>query len=103
MTAHNLPETDFGNIPNALFRFAPPVSTDAHVSFDIHWSGPVTSRGGVTKTPGSTGELEMCQATLTWSAHESSGFRFVSNPHGTTSAFAQLGHIRNGVFAEEGD
>jgi hypothetical protein len=45
----------------------------------------------------------MCQATLTWSAHESSGFRFVSNPHGTTSAFAQLGHIRNGVFAEEGD
>ena len=100
MTATDLPETDFGNIPNALFRFQPPVSTDAHVTFDIHWSGPVTSRGGVT-TKGSSGDLVMCNATLTWSARESTGFRFVSNPSPTTSAFAQLGHIKNGVFFEE--
>jgi hypothetical protein len=99
MSASELPETDFGSIPNALFRFAPPVSTDAAVTFDIHWSGPVTSRGKVTQTPGSSGELFMCKADMTWSAHESTGFRFVSNPNGTTSAFAQLGHIRNGVFS----
>ena len=100
MRAHDLPLTDFFNIPNALFRFQSPVSTDATASFDIRWSGPVTSRGGVT-TPRTSGELNMCQATMTWSARNSQGFRFVSNPKGTTSAFAQLGHIKNGVFFEE--
>ena len=101
MTGSDLPETDFGNIPNALFRFQPPLSTDASVTFDISWSGPVTSRGKVT-TPGSAGDLVMCDATMTWSGrHNDTGFRFVSKPSPTTSAFAQLGHIRNGVFAEE--
>jgi hypothetical protein len=42
--------------------------------------------------------MEMCQADMTWSASNSLGFKFVSNPKGTTSAFAQLGRIRNGVF-----
>lgn len=60
----------------------------------------MTSRGGVT-SPGTSGELNMCQATMTWSARNSHGFRFVSNPNGTTSAFAQLGHIKNGVFFED--
>jgi hypothetical protein len=99
MMASDLPEIDFGNIPNALFRFQPPVSTDASVTFDIQWSGPVTTRGGVT-TPGTSGQLVMCQADMTWSAHETGGIRFVSNPSGTTSVFAQLGHIQNGVFFE---
>ena len=97
MRATHLPERDFFNLPNALFRFQSPVSIDASVSFDIHWNGPVTSRGKVT-TPGSSGELVMCQATMSWSAHNSYGFKFVSNPLGTTSFFAQLGHVRNGVF-----
>ena len=100
MTATDLPETDFGSIPNALFHFQPPVSTDARVTFDIRWSGPVSSRGKVS-TPGTSGELVMCQATMTWSAREGNGFRFVSNPSGTTSAFAQLGRVQNGVFFED--
>jgi hypothetical protein len=41
----------------------------------------------------------MCQATMTWSASNADGFRFVSDPEGTTSFFAQLGKVRNGVFA----
>jgi hypothetical protein len=90
---------DFFNIPNALFRFQDPLSSPAEASFDIHWSGPVTARGGVS-TSGSTGELVMSNATMTWSAHNALGFRFSSNPSGTTSAFAQLGKISNGVFAE---
>ena len=60
----------------------------------------MTSRGAVT-TPGTSGELVMSQATMTWSASNSLGFSFVSNPSGTTSAFAQLGHIRNGVFVDD--
>jgi len=98
MHVTNLALHDFFNIPNALFRFQTPVSADAACSFDIHWHGPVSSRGKVT-TPGSAGQLAMNKATMTWSASNSSGFHFVSNPSGTTSVFAQLGHVRNGVFA----
>lgn len=97
MSMSALQLNDFFNIPNALFRFQDPVSAAAAASFDIQWSGPVTSRGAVT-TPGSSGELVMCQATMTWSANNSLGFSFVSDPTGTTSAFAQLGHVSNGVF-----
>lgn len=100
MTMTDLAVTDFFDIPNALFRFQDPVSSPAKCSFDIHWSGPVTSRGGVTNSPGSTGELVMSSATMTWSASNALGFSFRSNPEGTTSAFAQLGKISNGVFAE---
>ena len=96
-SASNLGLTDFFNIPNALFRFDG--STPATVSFDIAWSGPVTSRGPVTST-GSTGELVMCDATISWSATNQLGFSFTSNPSGTRSVFAQLGHVSNGVFAE---
>lgn len=100
MSAENVAMRDFFNIPNALFRFQTPASVGAKASFDIAWSGPVTSRGGVT-TPGTSGSLEMCSADMTWSASNELGFRFVSNASGTTSAFAQLGHIRNGVFASD--
>jgi hypothetical protein len=102
-TAHlsvtDLVVSDFFNIPNALFRFETPVSVGARCSFDIEWSGPVTSREPVT-TPGSSGELIMCQATMTWSARNNLGFSFVSDPSPTTSAFAQLGRVKNGVFAQ---
>jgi hypothetical protein len=99
MSATDLKENDFFNIPNGLFRFLTPVSSDAHVTFDINWSGPVTSRASIT-TPGSSGELDMCQATMTWSASNGTGFKFASKPSPTTSVFAQLGHVSNGVFFE---
>jgi hypothetical protein len=98
MSMADLALKDYFNIPNGLFRFQVPVNADANASFDIHWSGPVTNRGGVS-THGSTGELVECQATMTWSARNSTGFHFVSHPAGSTSFFAQLGHISNGVFA----
>jgi hypothetical protein len=40
----------------------------------------------------------MSQATMTWSASNAQGFTFQSDPSPTTSVFAQLGHVRNGVF-----
>jgi hypothetical protein len=101
-TAHlsvtNLVLQDYFNIPNALLRFQSPPSVGASCSFDVQWSGPVTGKEPVT-TPGSSGELTTCQATMTWSANNDLGFSFVSDPSGTTSAFAEIGRVKNGVFA----
>ena len=99
MSMANLALQDYFDIPNALFRFEDPVSADASCSFDIQWTGPVTDTKPV-ETQGSTGELILTKATMTWSASNSLGFRFVSNPSGTTSIFAQLGRVQNGVFAD---
>ena len=102
MTVANLQLFDFFNIPNGLFRFLSPVSVEAICSFDIRWSGPATDRSHVSDpTVGFAGEFVLSQATMTWSATNANGFSFVSDPSGTTSVFAQLGHMRNGVFFDE--
>jgi len=99
MRAKNLRVRDFFNIPNALFRFQTPASVRATVSFDIRWRGPITSRSPVTSPPGSSGQLLMNTATMKWSAENAQGFSFKSDPSHTTSAFAQLGRVRNGIFS----
>ena len=99
MRAKNLRVMDFFNIPNALFRFQSPASVRATVSFDIRWRGPVTSRSLITSPPGSSGQLLMNTATMKWSAQNAQGFSFKSDPSHTTSAFAQLGRVRNGIFS----
>lgn len=93
----NLALQDYFNIPNALFRFQVPASVDARCSFDVRWTGPASGREAVT-TPGTSGELVKTEATMTWSASNSLGFSFESNPSGTTSAFARVGKVQNGVF-----
>lgn len=100
MIATDLAVLDFFDIPNALFRFEDPVSTPATCSFDITWSGPVTNRSPVSGPSGSAGQLVMCEATMQWSASNALGFRFETDPAApTSSVFAQLGKVRNGVFA----
>jgi hypothetical protein len=99
MTAKNLHVRDFFNIPNALFRFRKPASVRATVSFHISWTGPATGRSAVTSPPGSSGQLLMSPVTMRWSAENALGFRFKSNPSGTTSFFGQLGRVRNGIFS----
>ena len=95
------PITDYFDIPNALFQFEDPVSEDATCSFDVRWSGPVTERYHLTdRDVGFTGQFVLSQATMTWSARNEGGFSFVSDSSPTTSAFAQLGRMRNGVFFE---
>ena len=98
MWASNVAVEDYFDIPNALFRFEDPVSVNARCSFDIRWDGPVTTRGK-DQTAATNGELLQSQATMTWSASNGLGFSFTSDPEPTTSVFAQLGRIRNGVFA----
>jgi hypothetical protein len=102
MTAANLHVRDFFNIPNALLRFQDPASVGATVSFDIRWLGPATDPAAVTGPPGSSGQVLTSPATMTWSAKNASGFRFRSNPSGTTSVFGQLGRVRNGIFQSKG-
>ena len=99
MTARHLRVRDFFNIPNALFRFQSPASVRATVSFDIRWLGPATGRSAVTSPPGSSGRLFMSPVTGRWSATNANGFRFRSDPSGTTSVFGQLGHVRSGIFS----
>jgi len=99
MRAEDLHVRDFFNIPNALFRFLKPPSVGATVSFDIRWLGPATASSPVTSPPGSSGQLVMSPVTIRWSAENALGFRFKSNPSGTTSFFGQLGRVRNGIFA----
>ncbi|MFL5798265.1 MAG: hypothetical protein ACJ77A_10075 [Actinomycetota bacterium] len=99
MSRLNMPITDYFDIPNALFRFEDPVSEPATCSFDIHWSGPVTDVSHVNDPQqGFAGKFVLSQATMTWSAHNAGGFRFESHHRNTTSVFAQLGRMRNGVF-----
>jgi hypothetical protein len=100
MVATKMALQDYFDIPNALFRTETPVVSEAECSFEIHWSGPVTSRGRVTGPSGSSGQLLMNQATMIWSASNQLGFKYRSDPSGTSSVFAQLGKVRNGVFAE---
>ena len=99
MRAKNLGVMDFFNIPNALFHVQSPASVRATVSFDVRWRGPVTGSSAVTSPPGSSGQLLMNTATMKWSAENAQGFSFKSDPSGTTSAFAQLGRVRNGIFS----
>jgi len=100
MRAANVHLRDFFNIPNALLRFQDPVSVAATASFDVRWMGPATDPSAVTSPPGSAGRVFTSPATMTWSAASAAGFSFKSHPSGTTSFFGQLGHVRNGIFAD---
>jgi hypothetical protein len=99
MRAEDLHVRDFFSFPNAVFHTHHPVSVGATVSFDIRWLGPATSPSAVTSPAGSSGRLVMSPVTMRWSAKNARGFRFRSDPSGTTSFFGQLGHVRNGIFS----
>jgi hypothetical protein len=99
MHAGDLEVRDFFNIPNALFHLQTPVSKAATISFNIDWSGPVTNRSHVNDAAiGFSGDFFLSTATMTWSASRPDGFHFKSRAAGTSSFFAQLGRMRNGVF-----
>ena len=97
MEAEDIAVGDYGKIPNGLFHITPPV--DATVSFDIQWSRPVTSSSEVNDpTNQVAAELFLNEVAIQWSSRNANGFKFVSDPAGQTSVFAQLGSMRNGVF-----
>jgi hypothetical protein len=94
-------------------------SVRAGVSFNVVWNGPVTRRVDVKDSAnGFAGHFNENQATVTWSARSTSGFRFTSNPgkfstsvpeipgvNGVSAPlnfFAQIGKERNGTFFPAG-
>jgi hypothetical protein len=112
LAALDYPE-DFGSGslgPNWQTAYVP-----ATVSFDIVWSRPVTPQVTVRDaTDQFAGTFSENQATVTWSAHSSSGFRFQSLPGNASTStqgvpdittsyfFAEVGHEQNGVFFPSG-
>ncbi len=100
--AATLDMPDYFNIPNAIFRFLDPVSIPASVTFDVRWNGPLTQRLNTSDpTNGFASQAVLGQTTMTWSARRADGFRFVSDPSGTTSFFALLSRERNGIFFDD--
>jgi hypothetical protein len=98
MAVSNLNLFDYFNIPNAFRHTIAPLP--ATCSFDVRWTGPASNRSAITETPGSIGEIAETNATMSWSASRPDGFSFESDLTPTTSVFAQVGLVRNGIFAE---
>jgi hypothetical protein len=106
----DLPLLDYPRIPVALGSQWQTASVPAVLSLDVVWDGPVTQRVNVqsgTNGDPFAGEFAEEQATVTWSARNAAGFGFTANPGtlATTTipgfAFAEIGHDRNGIFAQE--
>ena len=113
MHVDHLKLRDYGTLANATGpNFDNPKFFDpAVVSFDVVWSGPITRRVSVPNgTLGNhySGKYVENQVTVTWSGTNlATGFSFTANP-GTFAtspkgAFAELGHERNGIFAQGDD
>ena len=86
---------DFGSISNALGN-GPSVA--ATVSYDLEWSGVLQRTQIRDDAQGYAGLFLLTDATINWAAQADNGFTFTSDVGGQSTAFAQLGHERNGVF-----
>ena len=100
-----MPILDYGNILNALFTGDQPPPVPGSVSFRVVWSG-VTQRVNIRNTDptygGFAGEFIRNTAQMEWTATVGD-YTFVSDPLATSSsAFAEIGHERNGSFFPEG-
>lgn len=102
MEARDVAIFDYGNIVNALFGGGPP-PTSGKVSFRVVWSG-VLDRVKIRNTDpvygGFGGSFVYNTAQMEWTA-SAGDFTFASGPlASSSSAFAQLGQMRNGSFFE---
>jgi hypothetical protein len=95
----DVPIFDYTTGLQSLFGGGP--GTPGTVSFKVIWSGVqqrVNIRNADPVYGGFAGEFVRNIAQMEWSA-TLGGFHFVSDPLGTSSsAFAEIGHERNGVF-----
>jgi hypothetical protein len=102
MEARNVRILDYGNVANALFGGGP-APTPGTVSFRVVWDG-VNDRVQIRNTDpiygGFGGSFVYNTAQMEWTGRVGD-YSFVSAPIGTSSsAFALLGHERNGAFFE---
>jgi hypothetical protein len=86
---------DFGSIPNSLNNGASVAST---VSYEIKWSGVIQRTQIHDAAKGFSGLFLQTHASIHWTATNANGFAYASDDEGQTTAFAELGRERNGVF-----
>ncbi len=104
----DLPDFLYPNFINSVSSTWQTPQANATVSFNIVWNGPITRHLQITNgTNGNqfAGNFAENQATMTWSARTSSGFRFKSNPGDFASsvpgnAYAVFAQERNGRFSQ---
>ncbi|HET7208136.1 MAG TPA: hypothetical protein VFI95_16285 [Terriglobales bacterium] len=78
----------------------PPIApVSATVSFDIEWSGVITSEKVVNEMQTFRGHYVRTGATIDWTASSQGGFTFVSEPpNPERNRYSIIGHEQNGVF-----
>ena len=101
----DVPVFDYGTLVNALFGPPPSPLPTGTVSFTVVWSG-VGQRVNIRNTDptygGFAGEFIRNTAQMEWTATVGN-YTFVSDPLATSSsAFAEIGHERNGSFFPQG-
>ena len=84
----------------------PPIApVPATVSFDIEWSGVITTARVVNEMQTFRGDYVRTGATINWSAEPSmqGGFAFQSEaPNPARNRYSIIGHEQNGVFFHTG-
>jgi hypothetical protein len=100
----DVPIFDYGTLVNGLFGPPPSPLPTGKVSFKVVWGGfgqRVNIRNTDPVYGGFAGEFIRNTAQMEWTATVGD-YRFVSDPLVTSSsAFAEIGHERNGSFFAE--
>src|SRR5262245_52673962 len=101
MEATDVPIRDYETIGNAVFPPPDFTPTPGHVSFKVTWSGVnerLHIRNDDPVSGGVAGEFVRNAAQMEWTATVGD-FLLISDLLATSSsAFAEIGHERNGIF-----
>jgi hypothetical protein len=98
LAVDDLDEEDYHNLHNALVDGP---SDPASVSFDMRWVAIAEPMNVTDSVHRFTGRFRLCAVQIEWTAN-APGFRFVSDPAGTTHNMrAVIGRERNGVFFDD--
>lgn len=96
MDVQDLAVPDFHDLVNAIVGGP---SMPGLVSFRVDWAASRTTRRFRNESLAYEGRMVLTAASCAWSG-ETAEARYVSNPNPATqvSVYAQVGHMRNGVF-----
>ncbi len=89
---------DFFDLANALFGGGrPPIPATA--SWDMRWEGATRRYRAENLNDRFVGKfVDTASVTIDWSASNSDGYSFVSDPGSSETVFGLLGQERNGRF-----
>jgi len=93
MSVYNLPMLDFTDFPTAMTTGE---SVPGTVNVVCHWDAGGEQIDIDNPDTGFAGSFFHNRATLSWSAENEDGFRFIADPF--SEGFAEVGTTRNGQF-----